>query len=135
VLLHGQGRQQVESLKHKADPLPSQARERHLTKPAQVLAIEDDRAGGRPIEPRGKLQQRALPGPGRAHDRREAVPLKPERDAVEGDDAMTLATELLPHRFQLHDRDSTKAWIASVRRRSLYRSGLHSQTSEDCLTV
>jgi hypothetical protein len=82
ILPHGQGRQEVESLEHEADPLASQPRERHLTKPAKVLAVEDDRAGGQPIQPGGKVQQRALARPGRAHDRREPSPVEPERDTV-----------------------------------------------------
>src|SRR5262249_53917149 len=102
---------------------------------AQVLAVEDDRAGRRPIKPRGKLQQRALARPGRTHDRREAATLEPERDAVERDDTMALAAEPLPNRYQPHDRVHARERIASVRRRSLCRSGLHLQTLQGCLTV
>ena len=87
--------QQVEGLEHEPDPLAPQDRQPPLAEPRQVGVAERDGAGGGPVEPRRDVEERALAGARRAHDRGERPSRELDADAVEGDDgAVALAMDL-----------------------------------------
>ncbi len=71
VLIDVQRGQQVEVLEDEAQPGQPQIAEPALAQLRQIGRTEQHRARGRPVEPRGALQKRALAGPGRAHHRGE----------------------------------------------------------------
>ena len=93
VLLGGQRAEQVEGLEDEADPLAAQAGEGSLVETVELELVEVDAALRRPVQARGDLQQRRLPGARRAHDRGERAAGHGQRDAVEGAHLPVAASE------------------------------------------
>ena len=73
VLRDGQRRQQVVGLEDEADVRAAELGERGLVERAERGAGELDAPAGRGLQARGDMQQPALAGPRRPHDRGEAV--------------------------------------------------------------
>ena len=87
--------QQVEGLEHEPDALAPQDRQAPLAEACQVGVAERDGAGGRPVESGRDVEERALAGARRAHDRGERPSRELDADAVEGDNgAVALAVDL-----------------------------------------
>ena len=93
VLERGQRRDQVVELEDEADDL--RAVVGGIGERVDALAADGDRARVRPVERADEVQQRALPGAGRAGQRDELARLDPQRDVLERGDAPVL--EALAH--------------------------------------
>jgi hypothetical protein len=109
------------------DPLASLSRQHLVERRRQARSA--DRRRGRPTWRRNtssscrstristSFARSERPKRTRSSKRRRTT--EPERYSVKGFHSAALATEPLPHRFQLHDRVSGQDPIASVRRHSL----------------
>ncbi len=84
VLLRGERREQVEELEDEADVVAAQLGQLLVVEPLVVAAGDGDRPGGRRFERPDDVQQGALPGARRSHDRDHLARLDHEVDAVEG---------------------------------------------------
>ena len=83
VLLGRERRKQVEELEHEADPVAPQPGESAVVELAIGLTREQDLARGRGVERSEEVQQGALPGARRPHDRDHLATADVERDPVE----------------------------------------------------
>jgi hypothetical protein len=91
VLLRGERRNQVEGLEDVAEVLRAQLRQLDFTHLRQLLAIELERAAGRPVQAAEQLQQRRLAVTGRTLDREHVVVRDLHVHALESMDLLALA--------------------------------------------
>ena len=84
VLLGGERGEQVEELEDEADVVAPQRGQLLVVQPLVVAAGDGDRPGGRRFEGPDDVQQGALPGARRSHDRDHLAGLDHEVDAIEG---------------------------------------------------
>ena len=115
VLLGGQRAEQVEGLKDEADPFAAQAGERSLVETVELELAEAHAALRRPIQARGELQQRRLPGARRPHDRRERSARHRQRDAVERAHLPVAASEDANDVVEVHHRRAV-GWFGGAGR-------------------
>jgi hypothetical protein len=94
-------------LKHESDPPVPEIRERVVAEPRHGAAVDRHVPAVGDVERAEQVQQRALPGPARAHDRDHLPALHRQVDAVEHvDDAAVPAPVRLRHIHRLEDRHS-----------------------------
>ena len=86
VLLGGEFGQEGELLEHVAQPLQPEDPSIGLVQGGHVHAVEEDGAGGRPVEESHLAQQRRLSRTALAHDAEHLARLDVERDLAEGPD-------------------------------------------------
>src|SRR5260221_5320203 len=86
VLPRGQGGAQVERLEDEAHLLGAEPRPPVLGEGREILAVEGDPAGGCPVEPGQKAQERALAASRGADDGEEPPGLEVERDTFQDGD-------------------------------------------------
>ena len=84
VLLGRQHGQEVERLEDEPDLLPPQLGQIVVVERCYLGAVDRDRSGGGPVEPREAVHQRRLARAGRAHDRAELAAAERDRHACEG---------------------------------------------------
>src|SRR2546423_10104474 len=95
VLSDRQRGHQVEGLEDEPDPLAAQDRQPSLAQLRQLGVAQRDRAGRWAVEAGRNVQEGALAGAGRPHDRREGPEREPDVDTVEGDHgAVAVAVDL-----------------------------------------
>src|SRR5882724_6134210 len=85
-------RQKVEELEDETDAVPSEFGLLFVVEVADLLAVELDRPGVRPVERTEQVKQRALAGPRRADYRDELAARQSQRDAIERSHRMTADT-------------------------------------------
>ena len=71
VLLDREERDEVEELEHEAGPVATEAGCLLVVHEADGRTVQDHLAVARPVEPTEELEQRALAGSGRTHERHE----------------------------------------------------------------
>ena len=76
-------RDQVEGLEDEAELVAAQRGEALVVEVRELLAVDDDRAGGRPVQAGEQVHERRLARARRAHDRRELPGREVHRDALE----------------------------------------------------
>ncbi len=86
VLLGGEHRQQVEELEDEAELLAAQLGQLAVVEAGDLLAVEQDGAGGRLVEAGEDVHQGRLAGARRPHDRGEAAALEAGADLDQGVD-------------------------------------------------
>ena len=84
VLLGGEDRYEVEGLEDEAETIAAQPREALVVEMSELVAVDDDGAGARLVEPGEQVHERGLAGAGRAHDRGELAAWEAGRDVAEG---------------------------------------------------
>jgi len=104
VLSDRKRRQQVERLKHEADPLAPQDRQPPLAQPRQLGIAQSDGARGRPVQPGRHIQKRALARTRRAHQGSERPHRERDADSVERGDRSLIPAIHLADITQSHDR-------------------------------
>ena len=95
-----QRRDEIERLKDEPDGFPPEPAQRILAERREVGVAEVDGARCGSIETRRALQERALAGPGGAHERRERAARECERHIVERSHGVAAASIDLRHRLQ-----------------------------------
>jgi hypothetical protein len=121
VLRDGERGQQVEGLEHEPDPLAPQDGQLSLAEPRQVGVAERHRARVRPVEPCGDVEECALAGARRAHDRGERPSREIDADAIECDDgAIARAMDLAD--VAKADRGSGDGSVQSARGHGVHSS-------------
>jgi hypothetical protein len=86
VLLGRQDRQQVEGLEDEADLVAAQVGELLVVELGELRAVQDDRAGRRPVESGEQVHERRLARARGAHDGGELARGEVDRDPGEGVD-------------------------------------------------
>ena len=99
-------RDQVERLEDEAGPVAAQAGRLVVGQLADDLALEDDLAGRRLVEPAEQLEERGLARARRAHQGDELAGLDRQRDAAQGLDAGSA------ERVGLGQRRGPRGWSA-----------------------
>src|SRR3989442_5121515 len=112
VLARGQGRDQMEPLKHKGDPVQAQPRELVVRQLRDVPSLDGDGAGRGSVHAADEPQQRGLPASGRPDDGKKLFGGNIERDVIKDGDFAAAADQ--PH-GEVADCDHapyyTEAWI------------------------
>ena len=83
VLVRGQDRDQVVGLEDEAELVAPQRGQPLVVEVRELLAVDDDRAGRRAVQPREQMHERRLAGAGGPHDRRELAGGEADRDAAQ----------------------------------------------------
>src|SRR3954454_8553684 len=118
VLLGAQHRHEVEGLEDEAEPVAPQPREALVVERAELLAVDDHGARGRPVEPGQQVHQRRLAGARGTHDRGELRFRELERDArqrVHGGLALAVGTTQVRRRDDVHGPSMSDRECARVR--------------------
>src|SRR5206468_3301908 len=112
VIARGQGGDQMERLKHKADPLQAQPRELVVRQLRDVPSVDGDGAGRGSVHAADEPQQGGLPASGRPDDGEKLFGGNIERDVIKDGDFAAAADQ--PH-GEVADCDHapyyTEAWI------------------------
>ncbi len=113
VFDHRQRGQQIVRLKDEADPRGADLGQLVVAHLRDVVVAEHEAAGGGPIEAAEQVEQRALAGAGRAHDRDVVALGHVERHAAQGVDRLAAEHVVLA---EIGDADGQPHWAAPLRR-------------------